>query len=235
MNSLWTSPGLRVAAAIVAAWAGLQATVLAIGWSGPSSLAWVVPALAALTWLYTGLFITAHDAMHGTITGDRRVDDRIGAVCLSLYAMLPYARLKAAHVRHHAAPGTPRDPDFDAPGDGSPLLWFVRFFARYATVGQAARLVTVFLVLRFGLGLPMVDLLLFWLLPSVGSAVQLFVVGTWLPHRAGPDLAPPHRARSLDLPVWASLLACFHFGFHLEHHAVPSAPWWRLPDVRRRA
>ena len=29
-------------------------------------------------------------------------------------------------------------------------------------------------------------------------------------------------------PAWASFLSCYHFGRHLEHHAFPGVPWWRL-------
>ncbi|MFA9473554.1 MAG: fatty acid desaturase [Filomicrobium sp.] len=28
-----------------------------------------------------------------------------------------------------------------------------------------------------------------------------------------------------------SLLTCFHFGYHHEHHLQPDVPWWRLPDA----
>ena len=29
---------------------------------------WVVPSILVMTWLYVGLFITAHDAMHGSLS-----------------------------------------------------------------------------------------------------------------------------------------------------------------------
>jgi len=40
------------------------------------------------------------------------------------------------------------------------------------------------------------------------------------------------RARSLDVHPALSFLACYHFGYHFEHHARPDLPWWTLWQVR---
>jgi beta-carotene ketolase (CrtW type) len=29
-----------------------------------------------------------------------------------------------------------------------------------------------------------------------------------------------------------SLVTCFHFGLHEEHHERPNVPWWKLPTVK---
>ncbi len=85
------------------------------------------------------------------------------------------------------------------------------------------------------LGVAFPNLLLFWALPSILAAVQLFYFGTYRPHRL--DEAEPfadrHRSRSESMPGWLSLLTCFHFGYHHEHHEAPRVPWWRLPAYRR--
>ena len=45
------------------------------------------------TFLYTGLFITAHEAMHGLICPQNlRVNHLIGAIAVSLYAFFPYKK-----------------------------------------------------------------------------------------------------------------------------------------------
>ena len=76
--------------------------------------------------------------------------------------------------------------------------------------------------------------MLFWAAPAVLSAVQLFYFGTYLPHRReAQDFADQHRTRTNEFPAIISLLTCFHFGYHHEHHSHPSAPWWRLPDIHR--
>ena len=75
--------------------------------------------------------------------------------------------------------------------------------------------------------------MLFWALPSLLASLQLFYFGTYLPHRR--DETPfldPHQARSNGYSYLASLATCFHFGYHHEHHADPSVPWWRLPAFR---
>jgi beta-carotene ketolase (CrtW type) len=223
-----------VALTIVVAWAGLFAFLLTCRVDEWADIVWIVPANLALAWLYTGLFITAHDGMHGVISRRHRwINDALGRFCTQAYAGLSYSSLKTAHHRHHAHAGTVKDPDFASPGDVPVWRWFLQFMVEYFTVGQLARLVGVFLLLRYVAEVPFLTLWVFWLIPSLASTLQLFVVGTWLPHRAGPDLQDPHRARTVDLPEFWSLLACFHFGYHLEHHSAPSVPWWGLPAVRR--
>jgi hypothetical protein len=43
-----------------------------------------------------------------------------------------------------------------------------------------------------------------------------------------------HNARSSSMPIWLSLLTCYHFGYHWEHHEYPYVPWcacgWRLRE-----
>ena len=113
------------------------------------------------------------------------------------------------------------------------MPWFVAFFAEYLTFGQIARLFAVVMAYVWLLDVAMPRLLLFWAVPAILSAVQLFYFGTYLPHRAQEEaFGDQHRARSSDYSWLLSLLTCFHFGYHHEHHAAPSVPWWRLPDER---
>lgn len=230
--------GLLLAGAVVVGWLVLH--VWGVFLARPAGAGWwLVPAAVALqTWLGVGLFIVAHDAMHGSLAPGRpRTNAWVGQLCVGLYAAFDYRRLWASHQRHHAAPGTADDPDFHAGRPTSFLPWFLRFFRTYFGWREFA-LVTGVLVLYLLLGARPLNLVLFWGLPAILSAVQLFVVGTWLPHRhrAGHDprhaFPDHHRARTLPLPWLASLLACFHFGLHREHHCLPHVPWWRLPAER---
>ena len=194
---------------------------------------WVVPSMLVMTWLYTGLFITAHDAMHGALSPRYpRLNDAIGAVCTTVYAALPYRQLKEAHHRHHAFVGREGDPDIVTSGETSVFYEFRRFITAYLSFRSVAPMFVVSWIFLY-FGITLWSMLLFWVVPSLGSAVQLYVVGTWLPHRPGPDLCDTHRARSLDLSTFWSLIACFHFGYHVEHHSFPHVPWWRLPTARR--
>jgi len=149
---------------------------------------------------------------------------------------MPYRVLREAHHHHHTHPSTERDPDYHE-GRGGVLGWYVRFVWRYATWSQILIMAVVFNILHHGLEISLGRLWVFWILPQVLSTVQLFVVGTWLPHRSdgGPfEGDGPTRTRSLRVPSWVSFLACYHFGYHYEHHAWPFVPWWRLPEARRR-
>lgn len=232
--------GLGLAAAVVVAWlclhlAGVFVFTLEGRWWW-----WVPAAIALQTWLSVGLFIVAHDAMHGSLAPRwPRLARAIGALCVALYAGFSYERLRGAHRRHHEAPGTAADPDFHAEQPHSFWPWLLRFFRGYFKLRQFAWLTAV-LATYLVLGARPLNLALFWGLPAVLSALQLFVVGTWLPHRhrireghdpAG-DFMDEGRARSLDVGWLPSLLACFHFGLHREHHAHPHVPWWRLPALR---
>ena len=58
----------------------------------------IIPGILLQTFLYTGLFITAHDAMHGTVfPGNRKFNDLIGTLVAKLYAFFSYQRLLSKH------------------------------------------------------------------------------------------------------------------------------------------
>ncbi len=77
-------------------------------------------------------------------------------------------------------------------------------------------------------------MLAFWALPAILSSIQLFYFGTYRPHHLNArPFADHHRARSDEFSLLTSLLACFHFGYHLEHHEMPWIPWWKLPAQHR--
>ena len=194
------------------------------------------PALVVLlvlvrTWLTTGLFITAHDAMHGSVSRHRGVNDAFGTVASFLFAALSYRRLVHNHGLHHAAPGTLEDPDFCARSRFFPV-WFLSFLWRYATVFQIVTMAVLYNILH--LRVDDGTLWAFWVGPSLLASAQLFFFGTYLPHRT-PHSAEmgAHRARSLRWGHAAALLSCYFFGYHREHHEGPGVPWWRLWRVLR--
>lgn len=227
--------GVALAGAILAAWALSLAAALALPSHVIPAAVWV-PLVALRTWLHTGLFIVAHDAMHGTLAPRRpRLNGALGALAVGLYALFPFATLAREHRRHHAAPGSADDPDFHDgahPGFGR---WYLRFMGHYLRWPQVVGHAVIFNVLRHGLRVSQVNLLAFWVLPALASTVQLFHFGTFRPHREpAAGYADAHRARSNDYGPALSLLTCFHFGYHWEHHQWPGLPWWALPSARAR-
>lgn len=198
------------------------------------STLWAAIPLALLhMWLFVGLFIIGHDAMHGSLAPGRpRLNRALGSLCMFFYAGFDFASATPKHHRHHTAPGSAQDPDGHPSNRFWP--WYGRFVITYFGWRNAAFVSAVLTALLL-LGAKPLNALLFWAAPAICSSLQLFTFGTYLPHRrADTPFADAHMARSNDWPEWLSLLTCFHFGYHHEHHLHPSAPWWRLPQIRRR-
>jgi beta-carotene ketolase (CrtW type) len=228
--------GLALAVAIIGAWAALHVYAvffLRLSWS----TAWAILPLAVIeTWLGAGMFIVAHDAMHGSLApGIPALNTWIGRLSLGLYAFFPYPKVAAKHYAHHRLSGRAGDPDFHAERPHAFWPWYARFFRQYFGWPQLAAIFTVVVIYALILHVQILNILLFWALPSIVSSLQLFTFGTWLPHRhKGEDFCDRHNARSLDYGWLLSLATSFHFGYHIEHHGSPQSPWWALPEVRAR-
>ncbi|MCC6684310.1 MAG: fatty acid desaturase, partial [Bacteroidia bacterium] len=190
-------------------------------WQNP---VWIVFVLVQMH-LYTGLFITAHDAMHGTVSGNKKTNTIIGQLALMLYAALPYHSILPKHRLHHAHVATAADPDYH---EGNFITWYLRFILQYLSWWQFIIPAIVFNVLHYVLHIPQTNLILFWILPSVLSTVQLFYVGTYLPHKNPEQLHNPHKSRSQRKNHLWGFLSCYFFGYHYEHHDQPHLPWWQL-------
>ena len=192
------------------------------------------------TLLQTGLFIVGHDAMHGVLWPHWRYGNALlGRIALGLYAALPYQACCRNHQHHHLFTASAADPDFHGDPAAGAIAWYARFMAGYLTWGQMGQLLTGWTVLALIAcrlaPFAWLNVLLFCTVPLLLSSLQLFVFGTYLPHR-GQRLPQrrPH-ADSLELAPWLSLLACFHFGYHREHHEAPTLAWFELPAQRRRS
>ncbi len=226
--------GLTLALAIIGSWVGLH--VWAIFFHPWVAADWLpaIMVIALQTWLGAGMFIVAHDAIHGSLAPGRpRLNAIVGDVAVGLYAGFSLGKLAKAHFEHHRAPGTPEDPDFHSARSATFVAWFVNFFRHYFGWWEFGRITLVAAVYVFAFHASPIAVGMFWGLPAILSAVQLFTFGTYLPHRAEQAPFPDsHRARTLDYPWLLSLLACFHFGRHREHHGHPDVPWWKLPSVK---
>jgi phytoene synthase len=137
--------GLTAALTIMAAWVlmihrGLTMTIVLPETAAAAPL-WASALLGhvlVMTFLYTGMFITAHDAMHGVVAPHyRRLNDVIGAVCVRCFALFDYSLLLGAHWEHHRHPATANDPDFHVPGTEF-WPWYIHFMQEYASLKQLA-------------------------------------------------------------------------------------------------
>ncbi len=229
--------GIFIAFMLLVAWLG------SFIWGYIQDLAllppWLIIAMVAIrTFLQTGLFITAHDAMHRAVSPSHQwVNDWMGAIALTAYAGLPYDDLCRKHFLHHQAPTSTQDPDFCREYQNNPGLWYLTFMRGYLWPCQGStpllRIIYAFILFWQGFHLPIANLLLYWLLPIGLSSVQLFYFGTFLPHRQDLGLPPNrHYAQSSSYPALWSLLTCYHFGYHWEHHEYPHLPWYQLPIAK---
>jgi beta-carotene/zeaxanthin 4-ketolase len=178
------------------------------------------------TYLFTGLFITGHDAMHRSISSKKMVNKIFGFLTISLYAGMWYPRLVKNHQLHHQFPGTEKDPDFD-PNSGNFWIWYFKFMMKYLTVIQLIIMAILFNLLQ--IAYPVSNIVWFWVVPAVLSTFQLFYFGTYQPHhRPHTDQMQPHNARTLKKNHLWAMLSCYFFGYHYEHHEYPATPWWKL-------
>lgn len=197
----------------------------------------VLLVIAVRAFLHTGLFILAHDAMHGTLVpASERLNDWLGRIILRIYSFLSFEQMRECHHQHHRTPAQPSDPDF-YPGSFWP--WYFSFMRAYIKGGQGWVIFwgmsAFFYPLIWIFHAPLLNVVLFWLLPQGLSSLQLFYFGTYRPHkRPAGGHTNAHRATSSQaLPFW-SFLSCYHFDYHWEHHQYPHLPWYKLPDAHSR-
>jgi len=211
--------GLMIALLVIALWAASLLFLLKLDLSTASPFLFLM--VFVQMHLYTGLFITAHDAMHGTVSSSKRINYIIGQVCTALYAAFSYNKLFKKHHQHHRHVHSKLDPDYH---QGSFLSWYFKFMKEYLSMWQLLIMAVVFNVLK--LWFNELNLLLFWVLPSLLSTLQLFYFGTWLPHHG--EHSNVHQSRSQSKHHIKAFLSCYFFGYHYEHHDAPGMPWWML-------
>jgi beta-carotene ketolase (CrtW type) len=232
INDSYTYRGVLIALTIIVIWAASLFFFLSTHWT-ELGIWWIVPSVCWQTFLYTGLFITAHDAMHGLVAPHNlHINHFIGRVAVNLYALFPYNKLLQKHWEHHRHPASEFDPDFHNGKQKNFFAWYLHFLTNYWCWRQVIGLTLIFHSTNLLLNVSKINLILFWALPAILSSVQLFYFGTFLTHkepRTGYENI--HRAQSTHLlPFW-SFLTCYHFGYHEEHHEYPRVPWWKLPAV----
>lgn len=184
------------------------------------------------TYLYTGLFITAHDSMHGTVAKNRTVNNLIGRIATNAFAFLSYKNLTKKHYLHHRFPATEQDPDF-SPNSNHLFVWWFVFMKNYLSWLQMLLMAITFNVLLIWFST--VQVILFWVIPAIFSTFQLFYFGTFLPHRRPfNSQMNPHNSRTQKRNHFWAMLSCYFFGYHWEHHETPTIPWWKLYQTKNK-
>ena len=186
------------------------------------------------SFLFVGLFIVAHDCMHGVVGPEgSHVGRYLGGICTFLFAGFSFDKLKVRHDEHHEAPASSNDLDYTRGTNENFLVWLFAFITRYSGVREFL-ILHIHVIVLYWLSGSFLKVLLFFAIPSWIASLQLFYFGTYLPHRRfQSEDQNPLKARSNSFPVWLSFLTCYHFGYHREHHKYPYLAWWRLPMARR--
>lgn len=182
-------------------------------------------------YLYTGLFITGHDAMHGLVAKNRKLNNFFGHLATNLFAFLSFRVLSKKHYLHHRFPGTDKDPDF-SPNSNNFFVWWFTFMKNYVTWWQLLAMAIAFNVLLIWFS--EFQLIAFWVLPAILATFQLFYFGTYRPHcRPFLPNMEPHNSRTQRKNHLLAMLSCYFFGYHWEHHESPTTPWWKLYSIKR--
>ena len=214
--------GSIIASLVILTWAACLIFLMRweLNWTSPI----LIMGVLIQTHLYTGLFITSHDAMHGTVSSNGKVNAFFGRLTAMLFAFNFYDQLIVKHHQHHQHVATDDDPDYYHSGHFWTWAW--NFIKAYISLKQMV-LVTVSLQL-LRLVFPLENLLLFWVLPSILSTFQLFYFGTYVPHRKTEANNNPYQSGTLEKNHLWAFVSCYFFGYHFEHHDAPGIPWWRL-------
>jgi beta-carotene ketolase (CrtW type) len=227
--------GLIIAILIISLWAISLICLLSTNLAKIPN--WLI--FLAMLWqafLYTGLFITAHDAMHGSVfPHNPKINTFVGRLSVLAYGLFFYGKLLQKHWQHHKHPASELDPDFHNGTNTNPIAWYFHFMKRYWDWRQIIGLSLIYYLARMTLPIAGINLILFWAIPPLLSSVQLFYFGTFLAHKEPEGgYSNPHRAKTNSLPICWSFITCYHFGYHEEHHEYPCVPWWQLPAIHKR-
>ena len=221
MHFLQINKGVVIACLVILSWAMSLWFLLHLPVNVYSPLPYLL--LLVQTHLYTGLFITAHDAMHGVVSRHKKLNKAIGTLAAGLFAYNNFNRLLPKHHEHHHYVATNQDPDYHG---GNFFAWYFSFLKNYITWQQLVLMAITFNLLK--LVFPAENVILFWMIPAILATFQLFYFGTYLPHRGEHGPENKHKAHTQSRNhVWA-FISCYFFGYHYEHHDKPYVPWWQL-------
>lgn len=218
--------GLLIGWGIILLWAVSLIFLLQVdlSWSNPLTYLGILIQMH----LYTGLFITAHDAMHGIVSSNKTWNNATGWIAALLFSYNFYGKLFPKHHEHHRFVATEKDPDYHP--SGKFFIWYFSFIKQYVTIWQILLMAVTFNILK--LFLPVENLIAFWMAPAILSTMQLFFFGTYLPHMGESENKHHSNSQSKN-HLWA-FLSCYFFGYHYEHHDSPGTPWWRLWRVKEQ-
>lgn len=139
-----------------------------------------------LTEMYTGVFITMHDCLHGSFFFNRTVCSIYGHLCASVFMYNDYETVKRNHLLHHRYAGILGiDPDFYIPGTGGPkyIPWFFTFMKQYLSWPMFGFIGGTYWIVVIATNGNFLAPIAFYFVPAILSSILLFTFGTYLPHQ----------------------------------------------------
>lgn len=205
------------------------------------------------------MFTVMHDAVHGAISSNKRLNNAIGAI--SAMWMGPtnnWHGFKLNHLTHHAHTNVKGvDPDMWASNHGFggkkllPLRWLTVDFAylyKYiinlpnqklsATIIDICYEISMisFLILMYNLGFTGL-LMQYWIIPSRIAIMVLAYAFDYLPHSPHETTRHEDKFRTtayISTPWytrWLLSTVIFFQNYHVIHHLYPMVPYYRYCEV----
>jgi len=211
-----------------------------------------VVSLFGLTVSSYAMFTVTHDAIHGSISSDKLINDGLGTVSnLWLGPVSNWYGLRATHLQHHLHTNDPTlDPDFwvSERGFGGVRWKYLRWASldfhhlySYLTLRDQSRTAfclyevgKLFLVSLFLTFFPFQRLLFYWLIPSRLCIFILALLFDYLPHAPHESTKREDKYRTtayLSVPAYLAPIAkylLFYQNYHLIHHLFPRYPFYQM-------
>lgn len=235
---------------VLHAWGSIAASMaLFVWWPSPFTFLLAVMVIGTRQ---LGLAILMHDAAHGLLFANRRLNDWVGAWLCAYPAFTSLALYRPYHLKHHRHTQQAEDPDL---GLSAPFpisrasLWrkIVRDLTGQTAFTRRREQFKRGIAVREGL---IANAVLWLVLAAVGywwlyPVLWLVPLATWYQlvsrlrniaeHAVVPDNDDPLRNTRTTLanPLERLFIAPYWVNYHLEHHVFMFVPCWRLPAAHR--
>ncbi|MFM8533643.1 MAG: fatty acid desaturase family protein, partial [Acidimicrobiia bacterium] len=250
VRMLGTKSNLMGAWLVFHAWALILGSMaLFVWWPNPFTFLLAVMVIGTRQ---LGLAILMHDAAHGLLFADRRLNEWVGSWLCAYPVAASLALYRPYHLTHHRHTQQAEDPDL---GLSAPFpisrksLWrkavrdltgqtafqrrreqFRRGISLRGALIANAAMFALFVMAGYWWLYP-----LLWLLPLATWYQLVTRIRNIAEHAVVPDNDDPLRntRTTLASPVERLFIAPYWVNYHLEHHLFMFVPCWRLPLAHR--